>query len=63
MKITVESLHVSLHNARSWHRRVFARYLRRHGWVVFYLEPEHRHCSGDVCWLALAEGQCQKRSG
>ena len=32
-----------------------ARYLRNQGWVVFYLEPEHRKCDEVCCWLKLYE--------
>lgn len=32
-------------------------YLRRHEWVVFYLEKEHRHCIDGMCWLKLYESQ------
>jgi len=30
-------------------------YLRKRGWVVFYLDKEHRTCSKDTCWLRLYE--------
>ena len=32
------------------------RYLRKRGWVVFYLEEEHRWCN-DMCWLKLYESE------
>ena len=38
--------------------RWMAYYLRRRGWVCFYLEPRARTCPGAVhrdCWLALYE--------
>lgn len=28
-------------------------YLRKRGWVVFYLEKEHRTCSNTTCFLNL----------
>lgn len=42
------------HNASSAHHRVLARYLRRRGWVVFYLEDRARSCEAG-CWLKLYE--------
>lgn len=47
----MEKLKVWLKNAKSIHQRVMMRYLRKRGWVVFYLEPRNRVCNGDVCWL------------
>ena len=38
-----------LRNARSFHHRVMARFLRNRGWVVFYLEEEARVCANDFC--------------
>lgn len=32
--------------------RWMASWLRRRGWVCFYLEPAHRECRG-LCWLQL----------
>ena len=32
--------------------RWMAYWLRRRGWVCFYLDEQARHCSG-TCWLAL----------
>jgi hypothetical protein len=40
------------HNAWSAHHRVLAGYLKRHGWVVFYLEEPQRDCRA-LCWLRL----------
>lgn len=42
-------------NARSFHHRIMMRYLRKRGWVVFYLESQHRHCNDGMCWLQLYE--------
>lgn len=39
-------------NMRSWHHRILARFLRKRGWVVFYLEDVSRECKG-TCWLNL----------
>ncbi len=35
--------------------RMLTRYLRRRGWVVFWLDPVARHCDDDACWLRLYE--------
>ena len=42
-----------LKNARHYHHRVMMRYLKRRGWVVFYLEEGHRKCNNKFCWLSL----------
>jgi hypothetical protein len=42
-----------LSNARHFHHRIMMRFLRKRGWVVFYLEPEHRKCNDGCCWLEL----------
>ena len=46
---------VFLRNLRHFHHRIMARYLKKRNWVVFYLEPKHRICSDDTCWLKLYE--------
>ena len=48
-----------LRNAKSFHHRMMANFLRKRGWVVFYLEEEHRKCSKDVCWLELYKSDCK----
>lgn len=48
----MDKIKVFLYNLKSAHHRIMMRYLRKRGWVVFYLEPEHRDCK-DVCWLKL----------
>jgi len=40
-------------NALTFHHRVMMRYLKKRGWVVFYLEPEHRTCENEGCWINL----------
>jgi len=50
MKETVE---VWFRNAFTFHHRMVARFLRRRGWVVFYLPEENRECK-DMCWMKLA---------
>jgi len=44
-----------LKNLPSFHHRILARFLRKHGWVVFYLEPEFRKCSNPDCWINAYE--------
>jgi hypothetical protein len=46
-----------LHNASAFHHRLMANFLRRRGWVAFYLEPRARMCKDGVCWLALYNSQ------
>ncbi len=41
-----------LKNIRTFHHRLMMHYLRKRGWVVFYLEEEARECK-DMCWLKL----------
>lgn len=33
--------------------RWMAWWLRRRGWVAFYLDPQARQCAPDCCWLRL----------
>jgi hypothetical protein len=40
-------------NFLSWHHRVMAKYLRKRGWVVFYLEERARDCNDGTCWMKL----------
>lgn len=47
-----------LKNLPTFHHRLMARYLERRGWVVFYLEGEHRRCAS-ACWLRLYEDHRQ----
>ena len=44
---------VFLKNVRSFHHRVMARFLRKRGWIVFYLEEPSRICSDGACWMKL----------
>ena len=53
----MEKLKVFLRNMKTFHQRIMMRYLRKRGWVVFYLEPKHRTCGHDCCWLKLYEYQ------
>lgn len=49
----LQNLKVWLRNTRNTHHKWMARFLEKRGWVVFYLEDEHRKCSNDLCWLKL----------
>jgi len=33
--------------------RMMAKYLKKRGWVVFYLDEEARFCTYSCCWLDL----------
>jgi hypothetical protein len=41
---------VWLHNVLHFHERIMMRFLRKRGWVVFYLAEQSRTCNG-VCWM------------
>jgi len=45
------------------HHRIMAAYLRKRGWVVFYLEEEQRGCTNnlDGCWLKRYKSECDRR--
>lgn len=53
----MEKLKVWFQNFKSVHHRIMMRYLRKRDWVVFYLEPKQRKCSGGTCWLELYSSQ------
>ncbi len=38
-------------------QQLMMRFLRRHGWVVFYLEENARVCNSGCCWLQLYQQQ------
>lgn len=45
-------------NLTSMHHRWMMRYLRKRGWVVFYLEGPCRQCvTHEGCWLALYQAE------
>jgi hypothetical protein len=46
-------MRVWLRNIRTVHHRIMANFLRKRGWVVFYLEERARHCDNECCWLKL----------
>ena len=41
-----------IENLSSIHHRVMARFLRKRGWIVFYLDDQFRECHDD-CWLQV----------
>jgi len=45
------------------HHRIMAAYLRRKGWVVFYLEEDQRYCVNnlDGCWLNRYKAEGDRR--
>lgn len=36
------------------------RYLRKRGWVVFFLEERARTCNEGVCWMKLYQAEIKK---
>lgn len=40
--------------------QLLMRYLRRRGWVVFWLDKQARHCGYAGCWLEMYESQQPK---
>ena len=53
-----------LRNLPTAHHRMMMRYLRKRGWVVFYLEEQHRtRCGRSGCWFNLyLEAEAHERS-
>jgi len=37
--------------------RMMALYLRKRGWVAFYLDERSRTCNNGTCWLKLYENE------
>ena len=61
----MEKFLVWLKNAKTFHHRIMMNYLKKRGWVVFYLEEKSRVCNGEnssTCWLSLYQ-QEEKRNG
>ena len=50
-------------NFKNFPSRMMANYLKKHGWVVFYLDEQSRHCSGpgQVCWLEIYNAEERRR--
>ena len=51
---------VWLNNAKHFHHRIMAEFLRKRGWVVFYLEEPLRECKG-ICWLKLYQDEMSRK--
>ena len=49
-----------LENIKTFHHKIMMRYLRKRGWVVFYLDEEVRECK-DMCWLKLYKEELHKK--
>lgn len=43
-----------------WLQRTMMRFLQKRGWVVFYLEEEHRICQEGTCWLHLYQQEMKR---
>ena len=41
-------------------QRFMMRFLRKRGWVVFYLEKRARTCKGNTCWMQLYQEQLER---
>ena len=50
---SMERFLVWFRNSLSFHHRLMANFLRKRGWVAFYLEEEARNCNNGICWLKL----------
>lgn len=46
-----------IHNLLVLPEQVLVNYLRKRGWVVFYLDERSRECRGDMCWLKLYQSE------
>lgn len=57
----MERFHVLLRNGCHIHERILARYLRKHGWVVFYLDEQNRECNNGTCWLKLYQSEEKRK--
>jgi|SaaInlV_150m_DNA_3_1039698.scaffolds.fasta_scaffold08620_5 hypothetical protein len=44
-----------------WIKMKILTYFRNRGWVIFYLEDEHRKCNNQCCWLKLYESEEKRR--
>ena len=41
--------------------QLLMRYLRKRGWVVFYLDEVSRNCcNGSVCWMELYNSEMKR---
>ena len=49
----MEHIRVFFQNLWNLPNRIMANFLRKRGWVVFYLDEQARTCNNGTCWLAL----------
>ena len=42
-------------------QQLMMRFLRRRGWVVFYLDEQARSCKSGTCWLQLYQEQERRK--
>jgi len=46
---------------KRWFEQLMMRYLRKRGWVVFYLEEQFRKCPDNTgCWMNLYNSTMQE---
>lgn len=57
MSTKLNRIKTFLSNLKTLHHRLMMGYLRKRGWVVFYLEEKHRECKNGTCWLKLYQSQ------
>jgi hypothetical protein len=57
-----EYLLVWIRNNLHLHERLMAWYLRRSGWVVFYLDERSRECNQGTCWMKLYQTEVTKEA-
>ena len=57
----MEEFRTWLRNLRSAHHRMMMRYLRRRGWVVFYLDEQARTCGAGTCWLEVYQAEMRRK--
>lgn len=58
----LEKIKVWIRNASITHHVAMAKFLRRRGWVVFYLPEDQRECKRGSCWLRLCKSEQKKNA-
>lgn len=53
----MENFKTWLINLKFIHHRWMMNFLRKRGWVVFYLEEQARTCNNGICWLKLYQSE------
>ena len=63
METKGEEMNIIWNNVFTTHHRIMANFLKKRGWVCFYLDEESRHCydGKDGCWLKLYQESEKKR--